>query len=463
MFDAAIIILYLIIITYIGIKASKKTKSQGGFFQTSENYSIFAVIAALTSGFLGGGYSVGNAAGSYKIGIGYSVALCGFAVGIIAFSVFIIPKIKTKEKTLSGAVKSSFGSSAGHFTAFFSFLFCTGIVAAQLSTLGIILSEYFGFSKSFCIVVSATLIIVYSTIGGINAVVKTDIAQFIILAIGIPLLFIFSLNALKASPNEFDYSMLKFPYNQEKISPEAFLSLFIAFGVGEMITPQFIQRINLNKSKKKMVRGVVISGILSALFFIIIGLIGVFGKQIMPNDIPQNILVKMAVKVMPIGLNGVVGASLCAILISSADSSLNSASEALAKDFLGEIFPNKNKIKNVRLINLICGFIAVVLVVTLPDVMEILMTSYKFWAPVIFSQAVYSIIGKKGSAALFYIPAISGILGVVIWDSVFKTPFDISSVTVGFFINIITFTVAEITEKLFLKRRKSLNLKESYL
>ncbi|MBQ2945879.1 MAG: hypothetical protein IJD95_04865 [Clostridia bacterium] len=434
MIDKLIIILYLVTIAAVGIAESRRTKEASSFFSSSGKKGLFVSVAVLSSGFIGGGYSVGNAAESYRFGLPYSIALCGFSVGIILFALFVLPKIKISNEinTAGELLRSCYGSAAKRFGGFFSFIFCLGIASAQLSTLRIIISELFEINGNVGLIIAAAIILIYSTAGGMNAVVKTDGIQFTVLIIGLPLLLFFAIKELG------DPSQLYEIKTAESINILQFGSLALSFATGELITPQLIQRLRLSKTRKILSQSLIISAIISAVIFIITGAVGVAANVIFTDVAPQNIVVAVASRLIPKGIKGVVGASLCAVLITSADSAINSASASLSSDILG-----KSDIKTIRIINVLTGIISVFAVIAVPDVMELLMISYKFWCPVMFSQLLYALMGKKGSKSLFLIPAAVGMASVAIWDIVLKAPCGISSVAVGFTVNVISFIITK--------------------
>lgn len=440
MIDKIIIIFYLFIITVIGITAYKKTKNNGFFYTSNGKTGIFTTVAVLTSGFIGGGYSVGNAAECYEYGIDYSLALCGFSVGMILFSVLLLPTLNPKGNTVGEVIEYSYGKKARKLSAVFSFLFCLGILSAQLFTLKIILSEFFGLNGTISAVVSALLIIIYSTAGGMNAVIKTDTAQFIVLITGIPLLFIFSLI------NAGGIEGVKTVTTEKSLGVLEFISLTVAFAFGEMLTPQLVQKLKITKRKNDFKNALIISSIISAVIFIMVGAVGVGAHRFIEESGGQNILISAAIRVMPIGLKGIVGASLCAVLITSADTALNSAAASLSNDLL-----EHKTVALARTVNVVVGIVATVTVVVIPNVIELLMVSYKFWCPVVFSQLLYALRGRKADERLFTVPAITGIISVFVWDSFLKTPFGVSSVAIGLIINAITF---KITKTAFTKGQK---------
>ena len=112
----------------------------------------------------------------------------------------------------------------------------------------------------------------------------------------------------------------------------AFISLFLTFVLGETLVPPYVQRLFIGKDAKHVARGTMLSGIFSIPFFTIAGCIGLVALTIAPDLDPNKSLPYVVNTVLPIGLKGLVIAGIISIVMSSADSFLNSAAIAFTHD-----------------------------------------------------------------------------------------------------------------------------------
>ena len=437
MTDSVIIIVYLVAATAVGVISGLKEKSAEGYFRSGGDGSLFTAVAVLTSGFIGGGFSVGNASGCFEYGVLYSASLCGFSVGMIFFARRVIPKASAG-RGFYGMITDSYGESASRFTAFFSVIFCLGLVAAQLSAMSVILSCFFTIPDYLSIMISALVVTVYSTVGGFTSVVKTDKLHFAVLSVGIPLLFVFTLfGSDGATAVTSSFKPLSFP---------AFAGLFISFATGEMITPMLVTRISVSKDRKKLSTAIIISSLAAVAFFIMMGLVGARARTSGLTAVSGDALIS-AISAMPNALRGLVGAAMCAVLLSSADAALNCASEAVSDKLLRLRQDKRGYMVKVRLINILLGTLAAAAVCVTPDVTALLMLSYKYWSPVTFSQLLAALKRKKGSAAEFLLPAYFGVMTVLIWDVILQTPYGIPAVAPGVIMNILAYSVIKTLPK----------------
>ncbi|MCL2488469.1 MAG: hypothetical protein FWE80_07285, partial [Oscillospiraceae bacterium] len=78
MLDIAIVALYLIFLTVMGLRGGRSVKNAADFTAAGGRYGTAVIFASLSASFIGGGFSAGNAAAAFEKGIGTTLALLGF-------------------------------------------------------------------------------------------------------------------------------------------------------------------------------------------------------------------------------------------------------------------------------------------------------------------------------------------------------------------------------------------------
>jgi SSS family solute:Na+ symporter len=89
---------------------------------------------------------------------------------------------------------TAYGKIGKVVTGLCALFLCTGIVGAQVGAIGIVFNVFYGLDRSVGIAIGCGIVILYTTFGGMRAVVFTDLVQFAILAIGMPLVLVFGIN-----------------------------------------------------------------------------------------------------------------------------------------------------------------------------------------------------------------------------------------------------------------------------
>jgi SSS family solute:Na+ symporter len=437
MIDNLIILAYLGIVMYIGYTC----RNLGGFreFAISHgNYGWLAVFCTLSASFIGGGFSTGNAAKVFTGGIAYPLALCGFSLQIILVALFIAPRVKAFPGAMSvgDIMEPAYGRRARVLTGVFSVLICAGILGAQIGALGAIFNVFLGFPVFAGILIGCAIVFFYSTIGGMAAVVKTDIIQFFLLIIGIPL--VFALGVRQAGG--WDAFVSAIPANHLRVLGEGmplalFVSLFLVFVFGETLVPPYVQRLLIGRDAKATTWGNFSSGVVSLPFFLVTGGIGLIALQLNPAMAPNLALPETVKMVAPIGVAGLIIAGVISIVMSSADSFLNASSVALVQDVWKPLSPNvpteQQSLRVARWTNALTGGLALIFALSIPNVLDILIAAYDFWAPTILVPLAAVLLGFRVAPGSFYAAVIPGVIGTLAWDRLLERPWGVQGFLIG--------------------------------
>ena len=154
-------------------------------------------------------------------------------------------------------------------------------------------------------------------------------------------------------------------------------------------------------------------------FFLITAAIGLAGlkffkgESIDPNTVMQA-LIKLAV---PPGFRGVIIAGMLSVVMSSADSLLNSASVSVVNDIVLPLCKSyRPGLRLARTVNFLTGITAVAIALLIPDILDILKFSYLFWSPVVLPPLICALTGVHVERRSFFIGAAAGVLTAVLWQ-----------------------------------------------
>jgi SSS family solute:Na+ symporter len=296
----------------------------------------------MSASFIGGGFSTGNAAKVFLFGIANIVGLWGFSAKEILVARYIAPKLDRFPNAISvgDIMATAYGKSGRVITGLAALFLCTAIVGAQVGAMGIVFNVFYGIDRLWGIALGCGIVILYTTFGGMRAVVVTDLFQFAILAIGMPLVLFFGINyvgGIDALIAAVPPDRLTIPSTH--ITRIELIGLFLVFMLGETLVPPYVQRLCIGKSVKDAARGTYYAGLFSIPFFAITGLIGLVALAIDPALDSNLAMPNVVVTVMPPVLKGLVIAAVISIVMSSADSFLNSASIAFINDVVHPLRP----------------------------------------------------------------------------------------------------------------------------
>ncbi len=452
-----IIFIYLVAVLIIGVWAGRGVNNMKDYAVASRSFGTMAIFATLSASFIGGGFSMGNAEKVFLVGISNIVALWGFSLKEILVARYIAPNIIHYPHAISvgDIMEPAYGKEARIFAGIFGVILCAGILGAQIGAIGYIFNLFLGISHTVGIIFGLGIVIIYATIGGMKAVVWTDIMQFGVLVVGIPLALYYGVEYVGG----WSEVVAKVPADHLSISTEpkaliALASLFLTFLLGETLVPPYVQRLLIGKENHHIRKGTLMSGLFSIPFFAATGLIGLVALAMNPS-IDANLAMPYVIQeaLSPL-LQGIVIAAIISIIMSSADSFLNAAAIAFSNDIIKPIrkkpLSPELELKMARTITLAVGILAVVFALSIDSILDILIYAYNFWAPTILVPLAAALLGAPLSKYRFIAGATAGIITTIVWSNLLGTPFGIDGLVIGTLANAIAFFV---TDRAHAKRR----------
>jgi len=446
MLDNLIVLIYLVGILLLGVLCGKGIRNLREYSVVNRSFGYLVVFATLSASFIGGGFSIGNAEKVFLFGIGNVIALWGFSLKEILVAKFIAPRIDHFPGFVSvgDIMEPRYGKMGKVITGIFSVLLNAGIVGAQVGAIGKICVVFLNIPAVWGILIGCGIVITYSTVGGMKAVVFTDVVQFLLLIVGIPLVLFLGIRhvggigVIRDSVPAGHFTLLG-----DRFSIWGFLSLFLTFLLGETLVPPYVQRLFIGRDAAQTSRGTLLSGIVSIPFFAITGGIGLVALTIKADLDPTLAMPFVIREVLPIGIRGFVIAGIISIVMSSADSFLNAASVSFVNDivlpFKPSGFTEKKQLFLSRMMTLLVGVLSIVFALTIKSILDILIYAYNFWAPVILVPLAASLLGVKAGRKSFLAGAVSGVIGVMVWNRVLHNPGNVDGLVVGVFVNLFAF------------------------
>jgi len=451
--DLIVICLYLLGVFLVGLWAGRNVGDLEEYAVAGRSYNPLIIAATLSASFIGGGFTMGNAEKVFTLGIVNIVVLWGFSLKEILVSRYIAPHMGRYPDAISvgDVMEPAYGRPGRIVTGIFSVFLCAGILGAQIGGMGYLFNLFLGIPVTAGVFIGMTIIIIYDTVGGMRAVVATDVLQFAVLAIGMPLALFLGLSAIGG----IDVFETRVPADHLRIfgnlSWPHILSLFLTFLLGETLVPPYVRRLFISRDIQGTCRATLWSGLFSIPFFAITGLIGLVALVMNPELNPNLSIPYVVNHALPLGVRGLVIAAIIAVVMSSADSFLNSASIAFINDIVNplrreKLSPGKG-LWYARLTTLVTGGLAIFFAIRIESLLDLLIYAYNFWSPIILVPLAATILGFKGSLFTFASGAAGGILGVITWNQVLGSPGGFDGLVVGVFTNMAAFWLAGVIER----------------
>ncbi|HCJ12547.1 MAG: hypothetical protein A2Y14_01470 [Verrucomicrobia bacterium GWF2_51_19] len=414
--DIGIMILYLALTLGVGLYGGRKTHTMRDFSIADRKFSTFVLVATLFATVIGGGPTLGATDKMFRSGILYGFITLGRCFNKLAIAYIIAPNIRRFEGSISiGDIMGKlYGNPGRTLTGLTGAITCIGVLGIQISAMGYLFEITLGISKSVGVLIGTGITILYSSLGGIRAVTLTDVLQFSILIVGLPLICfwgIYDIGGMKALWKALPVSHQTFlPHNE---SLWDFALLFFVLALPKM-TPPITQRMLMASDVKQIQRSMISTAILELPIYLIIGILGMLSLAYFPHAEPRLAFLQLIKEFLPIGIRGFAITGILAVIMSSADSSLNASSITFVHDFLKPLFnknlSDKRELLLTRLTTFLLGSLSIWVALQFQSILDIVLTYLGFWLPVIWFPLMAGILGMRASKWAFLLSASVGLM-----------------------------------------------------
>lgn len=444
--ELILVLIYLFSTLILGIFSGRKVNTFRDYAVGKKNLPTIVVGMTICATLIGGGSSLGTSTEVYKFGIIVMFAKYGVSLGALITGIFFIPKIEKFMGKLSVGeiVEEMYGKKVRIITGICGALLSLGRVTAQMMAIGFVMQYIFGLTQSFGTICGALVIIIYSTFGGVRSVVFTDVLQFIALSITIPIVLNLALKNIGGYQSLF--SML--PEDKISLYPSKeiffkYLMVFFYMGI-PMMSPPLVQRVLMSKSTRKAKQSFIFLSVTDMLFTTISGLLGltayVINKNMEANTVLLNLITELSI--VGYGLKAMAIIGLLSVIMSTADSYLNTLSVSIVHDILlpFKIITNQTQeLYSVRIVTAIFGVVSTLITMYFDNIFELAIYFSNFWGPVVVGPLILGLCEIKINQRACLIAMFVGFSTFLFWEYFqLKSITNIYSIIPSVSVNIIT-------------------------
>jgi SSS family solute:Na+ symporter len=382
--DGFIILVYMVAMVAIGMYASRHKGDTKNYFAGSGRIPPWAVGMSILATLISSVTFLAYPGAAY--GGNWILLVQGLMVPVVLLAVvWVIVPIYRKSIGISAYeyFEHRFSYSSRLYTSLaFSILHFTK-TGSVIYLLALALSSLTGIGMVPIILVVTFVTVIYTLIGGIEAVIWTDVVQgFLFLAGGLACLAIIlfkpeggpaAVLSTAWSANKIDFGPYDFDLAKRTFWVVAINGVFYA--LQKYATDQtMVQRYLVNKTDRGAIKATLMGGLLCvptwALFMFIgsclWGFYKITGTDMLPKNAQGKIIADQVFPYfinheLPVGITGLVLAALLAAAMSTISSDLNCLSAVYVEDYYKRLRPNatdRNRLAVGKIVVGICGLVA---------------------------------------------------------------------------------------------------------
>lgn len=372
-----ILITYFAFIVGLGIYSYFKIKKPVDYFIAGKRSGFWQISGSLLATILGGSAILGTVNLTKDQGWAAAWYILAASLGLWLL-VPLVGKVNRLGKfTLTNLIGQFYGETARKSASVIIPLAWTGIVAAQIIASAKILFSLFGLPYESSVLVSGSVFILYTLIGGQISIIKTDFFQSVIILFGVVFTAFFLWGLPEGSVPQLN---TEFPFNPNFSGIDLFI-LILTFSSTFIVGPDIYSRVFCAKDEKTARKSVVLVASILVPFAFFLAFIGVFAYQNIPaenlND--SAALIEVVNYYLPDWIAGIMAAALLSAVLSSADTTLLTSSMILSELINADI-DNARSLKNTRWFIVLIGIIGILIALKITSIIGTLLLALAFYS-----------------------------------------------------------------------------------
>lgn len=381
---------YLVIMLLIGVWFSRRNNSVDDFYLGGRKLGPFVTAMSAEASDMSSWLLMGLPGVAYATGLADATwTAIGLAIGTYLNWLIVSKRLRNYSHVCNNSITiPDFFSNRYRdkykilmaIAAVIIIIFFVPYTASGFAACGKLFSSLFGIDYHLAMIISAVVIVFYTSFGGFSAASTTDFIQGIVMTIALFIVFGFGI-AVAGGPNAVVDNATALPgyldltqvFNPETNSAEPYSILKIAstlaWGLGYFGMPHVLLRfmaIDDSKKLKTSRRVASIWVVISLAVAISIGIIGlamVNNGAMQPLSDPETIIVVIADLLSKNGwlaalVGGLILAGILASTMSTADSQLLAASSSVSENIISGLF----RIKTTKRASMIIAKVTLVLI-----------------------------------------------------------------------------------------------------
>ena len=406
--DYIVIILFSLLILFIGLSFSKTSgKDMKSFFAAGGAVPWWINSLSLFMGFVSAGTfvvwgSIAYSSGWVSISIQWTMSIAGFLVGFL-----IAPKWhKTKSLTAAEYISDRLGVNIQKSYSYIYLSIMVFMTGVYLYSVSRILEVSTGIPLYLSIGLLGFIVIVYTTLGGLWAVVVTDVLQFVILTAAAIIVVPLSLNKVggieqffNSLPSEGFFNLTNHDYTWSFLLGFGLYNFFYLSGQWG-----FVQRYTSVSSPRDARKVGWLFGVLYAISPIIWMLPPMIYRALNPELSglqDEGAYLMMCKEVLPAGMLGLMLISLVFATNSSVQGVLNISAGVITNDLFKTRFPESSEKQLMRIAKIstfVFGLITIGIAMLVPfmgGAKEVVLSVAALTGAPMYLPLIWSLFSKK--------------------------------------------------------------------
>lgn len=400
--DISVVLAYALAMLLLGWYGMRRARNQEEFLVAGRNLGPACYLGTMAATVLGGAATVGT------VRLGYVHGLSGFWLcamlggGILVLNLFLAkPLLKLRIYTVTQVLERRYTPLARQASAAIMFVYALMLSVVSVLAMGTVIQVLFELPFWSAILLGGSVVVIYSSIGGMWSLTLTDIVQFVIKTAG--LMFVL-LPICLTRVGGWDALVAKLPASAFALTTlgyDTIFTYFLIYFFGILIGQDIWQRVFTARSEGVARVAGSLAGVYCVLYGLVGALIGMCARVLLPDlGDANNAFAAIVRSTLPDGIRGLVIAAALAAMMSTASAGLLAASTTLTEDLLPRLRGGKaSTLGMARGFTLLTGLAVLAVALLVNDVIGALTLAYNLLVGGILVPLLGAILWPRATTA----------------------------------------------------------------
>ncbi|MDV6289660.1 sodium:solute symporter [Streptomyces sp. UP1A-1] len=409
--DYIVIVVYLAGMLAMGWWGMRRAKSKSEFLVAGRRLGPGMYSGTMAAIVLGGASTIGGVGLGYQYGLSGAWMVVTIGLGILALSVFFSARIaRLKVYTVSEMLDLRYGGRAGVISGLVMWAYTLMLAVTSTIAYATIFDVLFDVNRTLAIVLGGSIVVAYSTLGGMWSITLTDMVQFVVKTIGV-LLLLLPIAVVKAGGfGEMKDQLPTSYFDPLGIGGETIFTYVLIYTFGMLIGQDIWQRVFTAGSDRTAKWGGTVAGTYCLVYAVAGAVIGTAAKVLYPKlASPDDAFATIVKDELPMGVRGLVLAAALAAVMSTSSGALIACATVANNDIWsrlrgavrgpeGEGADGHDEVKGNRAFILAMGVAVILISIALNDVVEALTVAYNLLVGGLLVPILGGLLWKRGTA-----------------------------------------------------------------
>ncbi|MEU9989582.1 sodium:solute symporter [Streptomyces sp. NPDC048045] len=407
--DYSVIVVYLAGMLGMGWWGMRRARSKSDFLVAGRRLGPAMYSGTMAAIVLGGASTIGGVGLGYRYGLSGAWMVFTIGLGLLALSVFFSARIaRLKVYTVSEMLDLRYGGRAGVISGVVMWAYTLMLAVTSTIAYATIFDVLFDMNRTVAIVLGGSIVVAYSTLGGMWSITLTDMVQFVVKTIGV-LLLLLPIAVVKAGG--FSGMRAKLPtsyFDPLGIGGETIFTYVLIYTFGMLIGQDIWQRVFTARSDRTAKWGGTVAGTYCLAYALAGAVIGTAAKVLYPKlGSPDDAFATIVKDELPVGVRGLVLAAALAAVMSTSSGALIACATVANNDIWsrlrgvvrrgGEEQALHDEVKGNRAFILIMGVGVIGTAIALNNVVEALTVAYNLLVGGLLVPILGGLLWKRGT------------------------------------------------------------------